>query len=43
MQEQLTKARDFVNKYLPYALPEEQPAFHVTGGIVPFVFSVLSL
>ena len=29
----LQEARDFLEKYLPYAPAEEQPLFHVTGGI----------
>ena len=33
LSEALKKARNFVTQYLPYAPPEEQPAFHVTGGI----------
>ena len=33
ISESLQKARDFVAQYLPYAPKEEQPAFHVTGGI----------
>ena len=33
ISQKLQEARDFLEKYLPYAPMEEQPAFHVTGGI----------
>lgn len=31
--EQLQKARDFEEKYIPYIPEESRPAYHVTGGI----------
>ena len=31
--QKLQEARDFLEKYLPFVPAEEQPAFHVTGGI----------
>ena len=33
INDSLSKAREFVAKYLPYVKDEELPAFHVTGGI----------
>ena len=31
--QKLREARDFLKQYLPYVTAEEQPAYHVTGGI----------
>ena len=33
ISQKLQEARDFLEKYLPFAPQEEQPAFHLTGGI----------
>ncbi len=33
MKSKLQKARDFENKYFPHLSPDDQPLFHVTGGL----------
>ena len=33
INDSLSKAREFVAKYLPYVKETDLPAFHVTGGI----------